>query len=93
MSASKFSLQNKLLSINEYKLINNHLSKFKLIFPLKKFFSLKNLKVIISFMNKDKKNSSSKINLILLNKIGKPILDLNFNPKKITSFIRNDLIN
>jgi len=93
MSASKFSVQNKFLSKNEYKLINNHLSKFKLILPLKKYFTIKNLKLIISFMNKDKKNSSSKINLILLSKIGKPILDLNFNPKKITSFIRNELIN
>ncbi len=92
-SASKFSLQNKLLSENEYKLINNHLTKFKLITPLKKYFSLKNLKVIISFMNKDKKNTNSKINLILLKKIGSPILNLNFNAKKITSFMRNELVN
>ena len=55
--------------------------------------TIKNLKLIVSFMNKDKKNTSSKINLILLSKIGKPILDLNFSPKKITSFIKNELIN
>tara|TARA_X000000368_G_C23014204_1_gene704882 strand:- start:65 stop:1171 length:1107 start_codon:yes stop_codon:yes gene_type:complete len=93
MSASKFSLQNKLLSKNEYKLIDNHLNKFKLILPLKKYFSSKNLKNIISFMSKDKKNISNKINLILLSKIGRPILDLNFKPKKISSFIRSELFN
>ena len=47
MSASKFSLQNKLLSKNEYKIIINHLNKFKLTLPLKKYFTIKNLKPII----------------------------------------------
>ena len=93
MSASKFSLENNLLSKNEFKLINDHLIKFKLTMPLKKYFSIKNIKVIISFMNKDKKNNNNKINLILLKKIGSPILDLDFNQKKIGSFIKNELIN
>ena len=93
MSASKFSLENNLLSKNEFKLINDHLIKFKLTMPLKKYFSIKNIKVIISFMNKDKKNNNNKINLILLKKIGSPILGLNFNQKKIGYFIKNELIN
>ncbi len=93
MSASKFSLKNNLLSKNEFKLINDHLIKFKLNMPLKKYFSAKNIKIIISFMKKDKKNNNNKINLILLKKIGKPILGLNFNQKKISYFIKNELIN
>ena len=44
-------------------------------------------------MKKDKKNNNNKINLILLKKIGNPILGLNFNQKKIGYFIRNELIN
>lgn len=93
MSASKFSLKSNLLSKNEFQLINNHLSRFKLKMPLKKYFSTNNLKTIISFMNKDKKNNSEKINLILLKKIGSPIIDLKFNQKIISSFIKNELKN
>ena len=93
MSASNFSLKNNLLSKNEFQLISNHLSRFKLKMSLKKYFSINNLKTIISFMNKDKKNNSDKINLILLKKIGSPIIDLKFNQKKISSFIKNELKN
>ena len=93
MSASKFSLKKNLLSKNEFQLINNHLNKFKLKMSLKKYFSINNLKTIISFMNKDKKNNNNKINLILLKKIGSPIIDLKFNQKKISSFIKNELKN
>ena len=93
MSASKFSLKSNLLSKNEFQLISNHLSRFKLKMPLKKYFSINNLKTIISFMNKDKKNNNEKINLILLKKIGSPIIDLKFNQKIISSFIKNELKN
>ena len=33
------------------------------------------------------------INLILLKDIGKPIINLNFNEKKIYSFLKKELIN
>ena len=93
MSASKFSLKNNLLSKAEFKLIKNHLIQFKLIVKLKKFFKVKNLKSIISFMKKDKKNSAKKINLVLLKKIGKPVINLNFENKKLYSFLKRELIN
>ena len=38
---------------------------------IKKFFKKKELNKIINFMKKDKKNINSKINLILLKKIGR----------------------
>ena len=44
-------------------------------------------------MKKDKKNKNKKINLILLKKIGKPILKLSFENKKIHSFLKSELIN
>ena len=48
---------------------------------------------VISFMKKDKKNSSKKINLVLLKKIGKPKINLHFNHNKLYNFLKNDLIN
>ena len=44
-------------------------------------------------MKKDKKNSSNKINLVLLKKIGKPLYNLSFDEKKIISFMKNILFN
>ena len=44
-------------------------------------------------MKSDKKNNSSKINLILIKKIGKAILGLTFNQSKIKKFLINELIN
>ena len=93
MNASKFSFQKNLLSKNEFELIKNHLIKFKLLTKLKKKIPYNKLSHIISFMIKDKKNNTKKINLILLKKIGKPVLNLNFENKKIHSFLRNELIN
>ena len=89
MNASKFSFNNNLLSKNEFKLINNHLTQFKL---KKKISSIK-LKHIVSFIKKDKKNNNNKINLILLKKIGKPVFNLNFESKKVQSFLKKELVN
>ena len=91
ISASKFSFKNNLLSKTEFELIKNHLIKFKLPIGLKKKFLDKNIKNIVSFMKKDKKNNNKKINLVLLKKIGKPIFNLNFENKKLYSFLKKEL--
>ena len=44
-------------------------------------------------MKNDKKNRSSKINLILLKRIGKPIVNYNFNSNTIISFFKRELSN
>ena len=44
-------------------------------------------------MKKDKKNTSNLINLILMKKIGKIKLNLNFKDKKIYNFLKEELIN
>ena len=49
--------------------------------------------MIIKFMLNDKKNNTNKINLILLKKIGKPLLNKNYNKNIIKSFLREELIN
>ncbi|MDB9820794.1 3-dehydroquinate synthase [Candidatus Pelagibacter sp.] len=91
-SAAKFSLLNNILSIKEFNLIENHLNKLKLPKNVNKFFSIKDLNKILSFMKKDKKNNTNKINLVLLRKIGSPIYKLQFDEKKINLFLRKELI-
>ena len=44
-------------------------------------------------MKADKKNNSSKINLILIKKIGKVLLNLKFDQSKIKKFLSRELIN
>ena len=92
-SALEFSCKNKLLQRKEYEKIINHILKASLPFSLKKFFKAKDLNKIIFFMLKDKKNNSSKINLVLLKKIGLPIINKEVDKKKIALFLKNQLDN
>ena len=91
-TAVKFSLLNKILNTREFLLIENHLDKLDLPRNINKFFSAKSLNKILSFMKKDKKNNTDKINLVLLKKIGFPIYRLQFNEKKIHLFLKKELI-
>ena len=91
-TAAKFSLSNNILDIKEFNLIENHLNKLGLPNNINKFFSIKNLNRILSFMKKDKKNNTNKVNLVLLKKIGSPIYKLQFDEKKINLFLRRELI-
>ena len=87
--ASKFSLSNKLLNIKEFRLIESHINKLNL--NKNKFLLKKNTNTILSFMTKDKKNISKKINLILLKKIGHASHDFHFTKEKIKSFLIKEL--
>ena len=91
-TASKFSFLNKLLKDSEFKIIENHLEKLKLPNNINRLFFKKNLTKIINFMKKDKKNNTKKINLVLLKKIGHPIYNLHFGEKKLTYFLKKELI-
>ena len=91
-TAAKFSLLNKILSIKEFDLIDDHFNKLNLPKNINNFFSIKHLNKIVSFMKKDKKNNMNKINLVLLKKIGSPIYKLQFDEKKIIIFLRKELI-
>ena len=87
-TALKFSYKNKFLSSNEYNLVKEHIQNSKLPFNIKKYFSLKNLNKIFYFMTKDKKNNSDKINLILLKKIGYPIINKKYTKNNLRSFLK-----
>ena len=92
-TALKFSYKNKFLPTNEYNLVKEHIQNSKLPFNIKKYFSLKNLNKILYFMTKDKKNNSDKINLILLKKIGYPIINKKYSKSNLSSFLKKELIN
>jgi len=71
MMASKLSYEKKLLSFEELVLIKKHYLNLKLPMNINKIFKRNEINKIIYFMKKDKKNVDEKINLILLNKIGR----------------------
>ena len=73
-------------------MIDKHLNKLNLQSNINKFFSSKNLNKILSFMKKDKKNSTNKINLVLIKKIGSPVYKKQFGENKIYFFLKKELI-
>ena len=92
-TALSFSLNENMLSKNEYNLIVNHIKNSDLPFSVKKYFSIKDLKKILSFMIKDKKNNSENINLVLLKKIGVPVFNKQYSKKNLSLFLKKFLIN
>ncbi len=92
ISSAKFSFQNKILNKSDFNEILNHANELGIPIDLKYYFSKKYLNSIIKYMKSDKKNNSSKINLILIKKIGNVVLKSNFNEDKIKKFISNELI-
>ena len=92
-SAIKFSLKQKLIKNVEYYSIISHINKLKLPLNIKEYFFLNNSNKILSFMIKDKKNNTDKINLILLKKIGSANINNHYETRKIKNFLRQELVN
>jgi len=92
-TALDFSFKKKILHKQDYKIINQHVKISNLPSNIKKYFFKKDIDKILSFMIKDKKNESDKINLILMKKIGNPIIKKNFNKKHLKPFFQEQLIN
>ena len=93
ITALRLSYKKKILSKNTYDCIIKHYRNAKLPFKIKKYFSTNDLNKILFFMMKDKKNTTNKINLILLNKIGNTIIDKKFPKSFLKSFLKSELIN
>ncbi len=91
-SAVKFSNQLSILNKKQLVEVLNHIKSLNLKINVKKFFKRKDIKKIVNFMKLDK-NNSKKINLILLKKIGKAEINLNFKIDKINSFLNQLLAN
>ena len=92
VSAAKFSVKNNILNKKDYKQIIKHIKNLKIPINLNFYFKKKDINLIIKYMKSDKKNNSSKINLILIKKIGKVILGQTFDQSKIKKFLNNELL-
>ena len=93
ISSAKFSFENKILNKKDYNKIIEHINYLKFPSHLKYYFKKKHVNKIIKYMKSDKKNNSSKINLILIKKIGKIILGSRFSESIIKKFLVKELIN
>ncbi len=93
ITALKFSLKNNFIKKKQFNLIVNHCNNVALPTKIKNYFSIKDLNIILSFMIKDKKNNSNKINLILLKNIGYTISNKQYNKNILKSFLKKELVN
>ena len=82
-----------LIQKGDYHSILNHISKAKLPSKIKKYFKIRDLNKILSFMAKDKKNKSNDINLVLLKKIGRPIINREYKKNNLSNFLEDELRN
>ena len=89
--ATNFAYKKKILKKTEYEKIINHYKKLNLPMNLKKFFSIKDINNILSFMKKDKKNKNNKINLVLPKKIGNVNYNFMFSESVLKKFFQEQL--
>ena len=90
-SALNFSLEKKILNKSNYNSIVKHINNPLLPSNLSRYFSLKDIKKILSYMSNDKKNNSSMINLILLKKIGLTMINKQFSKNSLYLFLKREL--
>ena len=88
--ATRLSFRKKICSYNTLVRIENFYQKNNLLRNFKNYFSIKEINKIVNFMEIDKKNYDSKINLILLKKIGKTTRpgDFRMKPKEIKKIMK-----
>ncbi len=87
-TALNFSLKTKFMNKREYYSILDHIDNSDLPSSVRKFFNPNDVNKILNFMAKDKKNRSNNINLVLLKKIGAPIINKEYSKKKIGLFLK-----
>ena len=92
-TALYFSLQERIIKENEFRSIMDHIKNSNLPASVNKFFNLKDLSKILTFMTLDKKNNSNKISLVLLKRIGDPIINKEYSKKYLSLFLKKFLSN
>ncbi len=90
-TAIYFSYKSKILKKSDFISISNHIQNSNLPFNIKKYFSNTDINKIVSFMTNDKKNNSNLINLILLKKIGLPIINNKYSKNAMKVFFKKIL--
>ena len=92
-SAFEFSHNKKFIAYKEYDLAIKHLNNSHFPISIKNYFTIKKINQIVSFMMRDKKNNSKNIKLMLIKKIGGPIIEKEFSAGTIKLFLKKKLIN
>ena len=92
-SAFEFSLNKKLITYKEFESAITHLNNSRFPGSIKNYFTVKKINQIISFMMRDKKNNSKNIKLMLIKKIGGPIIEKEISEVTIKLFLKKRLIN
>ena len=92
-SAFEFSQNKKMINYKEFDSAIKHLNNSHFPSSIKKYFTIKKIDQIISFMMRDKKNNSKNIKLMLIKKIGGPIIEKEFSHTAIRLFLKKRLIN
>ena len=92
-SAFEFSHDKKFITNKEFESAINHLNNHHFPISIKNYFTIKNINQIVSFMMMDKKNSSKNIKLMLIKKIGGPIIEKEYSTSSVKLFLKRRLIN
>ncbi len=92
-SALEFSHNKKLITYKEFDSAIKHLNNSHFPVSIKNYFTRKKIHQIISFMMRDKKNNSKNIRLMLIKKIGGPIIEKEFSHATLKLFLRKRLSN
>ncbi len=92
-SAFEFSHNKKLINFKEFNSAIKHLNNSHFPVSIKNYFTKKKINQIISFMMMDKKNNSKKIKLMLIKKIGGPIIEKEYTNVTVKLFLKKRLIN
>jgi len=91
LCALEFSFRKKILKNKDLNLIKEHYSALNLPNKLSDYFTKKDVKNIIKFMKSDKKNSDSKIKLILTSKIGETLKPRSLKYSVLKSYLNSKL--
>ena len=92
-SALEFSHNKKMIKDKEFYSAIKHLNNSYFPISIKSYFSMKKVDRIVSFMMRDKKNNSKNIKLMLIKKIGGPIIEKEISDVTVKLFLKKSLIN
>ena len=89
--ALEFSYQRRLIKNKTYNFIKKHLERIPLKKKFTSIFNKKDVSKIISFMKSDKKNTTKKINIILIKDFGKIKTNYQFDQNTLKQFLISEL--
>jgi len=92
-SAFEFSHSKNFINYKEFKSAIDHLNNSHFPISIKNYFTIKKINQIVLYMIRDKKNNSKNIKLMLIKKIGGPIIEKEFSEHTVKNFLKKILIN